>query len=233
MKFYASSCIKIAIAEIGYIEKETDAELDDKTANPGSGNWTKYARDLHRAGYYNGDKNGYPYCDVGVDWCFWKLCGEDRETAEHLQCQSGLYGAGVDWSQRYYREAGRYDRNPKAGDQAFFGPDGEEHTGLVEWVRGNEICVIEFNRDNQVKRCRYTMEDPYVAGFGHPRYEPESGTVCPPVFDTIEQIPLYARERIRKLVDRGILFGKDSGLALTEDMVRLLVINDRAGLYDR
>ena len=35
-----------ARAEIGYIEKDTNAQLDDKTANAGDGNWNKYARDL-------------------------------------------------------------------------------------------------------------------------------------------------------------------------------------------
>ena len=48
-----------ARAEIGYIEKETNAQLDDKTANAGDGNWNKYARDLDALGVvYNGKKNG-------------------------------------------------------------------------------------------------------------------------------------------------------------------------------
>ena len=49
--------VAIALAEVGYHEKETNASLD--TANSGGNNWTKYARDLAAAGYYNGNKNGY------------------------------------------------------------------------------------------------------------------------------------------------------------------------------
>ena len=60
-----------ARAEIGYIEKDTNAQLDDKTANAGDGNWNKYARDLDALGVvYNGKKNGYAWCDIFTDWCF-------------------------------------------------------------------------------------------------------------------------------------------------------------------
>lgn len=53
-----------ARSEVGYLEKASNSNLDDKTANAGRGNWTKYARDLNELGdFYNGNKNGY-------DWCF-------------------------------------------------------------------------------------------------------------------------------------------------------------------
>ena len=38
--------IDVALNEIGYIEKASNSNLDSKTANQGSGNYTKYARDL-------------------------------------------------------------------------------------------------------------------------------------------------------------------------------------------
>lgn len=37
----------IAETEIGYLEKKSNSQLDDKTANAGSNNYTKYARDLY------------------------------------------------------------------------------------------------------------------------------------------------------------------------------------------
>jgi hypothetical protein len=36
--------------EEGYIEKATNADLDSKTDNKGSGNYTKYARDISACG---------------------------------------------------------------------------------------------------------------------------------------------------------------------------------------
>lgn len=41
-----SKVLVVAAAEIDYKEKKSNSQLDDKTANVGSGNYTKYARDF-------------------------------------------------------------------------------------------------------------------------------------------------------------------------------------------
>ena len=51
------------------------------------------------------------------------------------------------------------------------------------------------------------------------------------LFNTVEEVPEWAQSTIKKLIDRGFLRGDGQGLDLSLDMVRLLVINDRAGLY--
>ena len=52
-------------------------------------------------------------------------------------------------------------------------------------------------------------------------------------YDYIDgNMPVWAVRTITKLVDKGYLKGDDEGkLNLTEDMMRLYVVNDRAGLY--
>ena len=73
--------LNLAQNEVGYLEKKTNSQLDDKTANAGYNNWTKYARDLDALGnFYNGKKNGYSWCDVFVDWCFVTTFGRDLLT---------------------------------------------------------------------------------------------------------------------------------------------------------
>lgn len=52
------------------------------------------------------------------------------------------------------------------------------------------------------------------------------------VYETIEEVPEWARPTVRKLMGKGILQGDGSGLGLTYDLTRVLVINDRAGLYE-
>lgn len=47
-----------------------------------------------------------------------------------------------------------------------------------------------------------------------------------------ENMPDWAKPTIQKLVDKGILKGTGDGLGLTEETMRILVINDRAGLYN-
>lgn len=173
MAYTVSKLLEIARAELGYKEKETNSQLDDKTANAGDGNWTKYARDLHSAGYYQAAKNGYAWCDMFVDWCFWKL-GGSKEKGEWLECQTGLYGAGCEWSSDCYRRAGRFDKNPQPGDQIFFGKtDAEEHTGIVEKIEDGKVHTIEGNASNMCKRCTYSLTSSRIVGYGHPRFDAE------------------------------------------------------------
>lgn len=52
------------------------------------------------------------------------------------------------------------------------------------------------------------------------------------VYNTIGEVPDWGRDTVQKLIDKGYLLGGGDGLDLTITMLRLLVINDRAGLYD-
>lgn len=174
MENTASKLISIAASEVGYHEKASNANLDSQTGNSGSNNWTKYARDLNAAGYYNGNKNGYDWCDVFVDWCFYKLTGS-KAKAEDMECQTGTLGAGCTYSAGYYRNAGRfYTANPQAGDQIFFGKYGNEsHTGIVEKVVGNYVYTIEGNANNEVGRHTYPLGYSTISGYGRPKYDAE------------------------------------------------------------
>jgi len=173
MAFTASKLLEIAIAELGYKEKASNFQLDDKEANAGSGNWTKYARDLHTAGYYQAAKNGYAWCDMFVDWCFLQL-GGSKEKGEWLECQTGLYGAGCEWSSNCYRWADRCGTEPKVGAQIFFAKNGkgsEEHTGIVEKFDSNYVYTIEGNASNMVKRKTYARNSDYILCYGYPRFD--------------------------------------------------------------
>lgn len=164
-----SDIIAIALAEVGYREKASNAFLDDKTANAGSANWTKYARDLAKAGYYQAGKNGYAWCDVFVDWCFFKAYGS--VDGQKIQCQTGPYGAGCIYSAQYYQQKGRYDKTPKVGDQVFFQSGGTiGHTGVVVDVTATTITTVEGNSGDQVKKNTYSRSSSYIAGYGHPLY---------------------------------------------------------------
>ena len=60
-------------------------------------------------------------------------------------------------------------------------------------------------------------------------------------YNALAEMPTWAQPTVRKLVQAGVLQGKTvavdadglcASLDLSEDMLRLLVMNDRAGLYD-
>ena len=178
-KIYASSVLVVAAEEIGYLEKATNSQLDDKTANPGAGNWTKYARDLWAADphFYQGPKNGYDWCACFVDWCLYTAAGKDAQAAQKALCYTGPYGAGCKSSVTYYKEAGRFHARsgyiPKPGDQIFFGTSAStvHHTGLVESVTAEKITTIEGNSGNAVKRRVYAIDSDQIYGYGKPKYD--------------------------------------------------------------
>lgn len=172
--------IDIALNEVGYIEKATNNNLDSKTGNAGSGNYTKYARDLDKINFYNGSKNGYAWCDVFVDWCFVEAFGKAR--ALELLCQpEKSTGAGCGFSMNFYKAHNQFYTSPQTGDQIFF-TDGTSiyHTGLVYKVDDSKVYTIEGNTSdvnyvdgNGGKVCKksYPLNVSYIAGYGRPKYD--------------------------------------------------------------
>lgn len=167
--------IAVAIGELGYHEKASNTALDDKEANAGSNNFTKYARDFDQKypQWFNGKKNSYPWCDVFIDWCF--LTAYGYENALRLLCQpERSAGAGCTYSLQYYRNKGQFHTdNPQRGDQIFFGTSllNSTHTGLVEKVENGCVYTIEGNSSDQVCRRRYALTDSCILGYGRPEYD--------------------------------------------------------------
>ena len=177
----AEKVIAMAKSQVGYLEKASNYNLDSMSGNAGYNNWTKYARDLNNAGYYNGNKNGYAWCDVFVDWCFFKVYGS-KAKAEAVQCQTGTLGAGCEYSMCYYKAQGRFDKTPKPGDQIFFYDSAGDigHTGLVYAVTDSTVYTIEGNTSSAsgvvangggVAMKSYSRSYSRIAGYGHPRYD--------------------------------------------------------------
>lgn len=52
-------------------------------------------------------------------------------------------------------------------------------------------------------------------------------------YNTIEEVPLWGKGTIEKLTSKGYLNGTESGLDLSKEMLRILVITDRAGVYNK
>lgn len=172
---YPSDIIRIARDEIGYHEKATNANLDQKTApNDGAGNYTKYARDLDEISYFNGKKQGFDWCAVFFNWCTVQMYG-DGMTARSAQYQPNAKyncGAGCTPQANYYREANAFFTSPNPGDQIFYGTAGDEgHTGLVIEVADKTVTTIEGNLGNQVKLVKHSITDKSIVGYGRPRYE--------------------------------------------------------------
>ncbi len=170
--------IDVALSQVGYHEKASNSQLDDKNANAGSNNWNKYARDIDEKypDWYNGKKNGYDWCDIFVDWCFITAYG--RNDAQRLLCQPNhSLGAGCEYSYGYFKVNGQTGSTPKIGAQIFFGD--LDHTGIVVDFDSNYVWTVEGNSGNEVKKKKYSRNDSWIYGYGYPKYDEEMPTPTP------------------------------------------------------
>ena len=169
--------IDLALAEVGYHEKASASGLDSKTANAGSGNYTKYGREMHSIQPSNMD---YPaaWCDAFVDWLFYRCFG--RDLAKKMLC--GDFDDYTVISAQLYKNAGRWVSVPKKGYQIFFQNGGGIcHTGIVYKVSGGTVYTIEGNSSDQVAKRSYDMGNSRIAGYGMPKYALAAGLPDMPV----------------------------------------------------
>lgn len=200
MAFDPQKVIAIAKAEIGYLEKKSNSQLDDKTANAGSNNFTKYARDLDALGFYNGKKNGVAWCDVFADWCFYKAYGFENMQKMTFQTKGkSNSGAGCKYSRNYYKNKGRLFDKPEPGDQIFFydsALSGIAHTGLVVKVDNAYVYTVEGNTSSTsgvvanggcVREKKYKLNYNRIAGYGRPDYGTTASATATTTTETKEE----------------------------------------------
>lgn len=155
--------------------------------------------------FYNGNKNGYDWCTVFVDWCFIECFGDDN-TRSMTGEKIGGGGASATNSFNYFIDKGPqyYSRTvPRVGAQIFFDWDGAsgsdtinlaDHTGIViEYDEAEgKVTTIEgntkYNGHNSAVGTRtfYTNTYKYVRGYGYPdwsvvlNYTPATNTFRTP-----------------------------------------------------
>lgn len=164
---YVEKVIAVAKNEVGYLEKKSNSQLDDKTANSGNGNYTKYNRDMHQL-YPSVMDFPAEWCDCFVDWCFMKAYGVQQ--AKNLI--GGNFNDYTPSSANLYKVNDAWFTSPKVGDQIFFKNETRIcHTGLVYKVGTKYVYTIEGNVSGAVRMCQYELTDSRIAGYGRPRYD--------------------------------------------------------------
>ena len=132
-------------------------------------NVNKYAEYLDGiTGFYNGKKNGFPWCDVFVDCGFVQCFGKDDALKMLYQPLRSL-GAGCEYSARYYKDHKAYFDTPEVGDQ-YFAKD-YVHTGVVVKVTEKTIVTIEGNFGDKVCKRTIYRSNPYLIGYGRPDWD--------------------------------------------------------------
>lgn len=169
--------ITIALAEVGYLEKKSNSNLYDKTANAGSNNYTKYGKEMHDIYPSVMDYPAY-WCDAFVDWCFYKAYGVS--TAKSL-IGGNFNDYTVSSAQMYKNKKAWYTSNPKIGDQIFFKNSKRIcHTGIVYDVDSKYVYTVEGNTSSGsgvvanggcVAKKKYLLTSSSIAGYGRPKYD--------------------------------------------------------------
>lgn len=184
MAYDKQKVIDVALSEVGYLEKASNSNLDSMTGNAGSGNYTKYSRDLATYPYFNGRKQGVAWCAVFVAWCFVEAYGKDA--ALKLLCQptkaANNCGAGCKYARDYFKAKGQLHDNPQPGDMIFFYSSDKSsiaHTGLVYKVDNSKVYTVEGNTSGAsgviangggVCKKSYSLSYNRLAGYGRPDY---------------------------------------------------------------
>lgn len=114
-----------------------------------------------------------------------------------------------------------------------------EYDKLLEFIKDNCLDVEEDGRDNKSGFGLFILPDPYsidiskytdVKGEDKTMNEENKNTKT---YKTLEDIPNWGKSTVEKLVNKKAIQGDENGnLNISNDLLRILVIHDRLGLYD-
>lgn len=174
----AKNVIAIAKDEVGYEEKKSASSLNNKHANAGSSNYTKYEKEVFGS-------NGNYWCASFVSWCFWMASGKEKKKASKVL---GVLSMSCEVIRQKFIANKRYDKNPKVGDAIFFSGTrhaGANHIGIVTKVTSKQVYTVEGNTSSTkfddnggcVATHIYDKTNSRILGYGHPAYDVKESTV--------------------------------------------------------
>lgn len=166
--------LSILEGEVGYLEKASNSQLDDKTANAGYNNYTKYG-----AWYGLNGPSAY-WCHMVLSWGANQAGISTDIFPKTASCATG---------RDFFKNKGlfhlRSGYTPKRGDVVYFTtsgyPNGSGHVGLVYKVLNGYIYTIEGNTNSssrstvisnggEVAYKSYTLSNTAIYGYGSPAY---------------------------------------------------------------
>lgn len=146
------------------------ADQFDKEEGEEAGGWTKYGAwygDIHNDSSFD----TAPWCAAFVAWC----ANQASISTSVIPCY-----AYAPYHRDFFAARGRYylsrsqggSYTPQPGDLFFQWGSAESpnHIGIVYYVSGDYIYVIDGNCDNKVNAHNIPLTDSSLVGFAHPNY---------------------------------------------------------------
>lgn len=207
----ADAVLTVARREIGTVEK------------PKNSNNVKYNTWYYKQEVYDGKNGGkYPWCMAFVQWCF-------SEAGFPLPYKTASCSALLDWYKKNAPEL--VHSEPAPGDIVIY----KGHTGIFEKygpdpkymyvIEGNTAVGNDDNGGCVMQRYRKVSTAlAFITPFEETREEENDEMKR---YNSLEEIPVWARDDISELIASEALKGKSGKLDLSEDMLRLLIIVKR------
>lgn len=133
-----SKTAELMAAQSGYLEKASNYNLDSKTSNAGSNNFTKYSRDVDNLGLPG--CQGQPWCATYQFWICWKIFGK-KKALDIMG--SGFYNCELVKSHAKSKGTWHGRTEPKLGALVIF--RNSAHIGRVTRVTNAQIFTNEGN----------------------------------------------------------------------------------------
>lgn len=195
--------------------------------------------------YYGKAVSGsaYPWCCVFVWAVFYKA------NASKL-FYGGKKTASCTTLMNYYKNQGQLVTGGTylPGDIVFYQFDKDnyaDHVGIIEEDGKGYIYAIEGNTSESGSQTnggavlRKKRNKSLIMAVARPKYDKEPEPAQKEdktemiVYKELKDIPEWGYETVSKLVDAKLLIGDGDGLNISYDLLRTLVILDRAGIFDK
>lgn len=174
MVYTSKKLIDTALSYVGYLEKASDKDLDDFTANAGSGNYTRFCRDYEKYTGKDGFQPSY-WCAEYVSCVVVEAFG--LPAAKKLLC-GNLFASCTDGRDAFRRMGQYHTERPLPGDIVMFYNQKRTalaHCGFVTNVTASTLGTAEGNTsagsnvviDNggAVATKTYSLTTPRIAGY--------------------------------------------------------------------
>lgn len=209
--------INEALKWVGYLEKKTEACLEDYTKNVGYNNYTIFATQYKK--YFNVNLQGQPWCAVFVSCVFANALGKENQQKimpEYFNCEVGVTN---------FKKIKRWHTYPSIGDVIFFkdstGKAG--HTGIVYQIDSNFVYTVEGNTSSSngvvsngggVFKKKYSRTYNRILGYGNPNYETLNKN----------NSEHWAKNFLDKLYNKGFISNKEDWSKYEEPVTKSYVV---------
>lgn len=170
--------ISLARSEEGYVEKASNKNLDSKTGNRGTNNYTKYSRDVNNAGLRG--CQGQAWCATSAFWLDLKTFGVDKALQLWNMNRYTYVGYSCFSTYNVFAACGKVGKTPKLGALVVFT---FSHMGRVLRIytqngityfdcwEGNTSSNLNDRNGGMVKIKKRRADDSTIKGFCYIDYD--------------------------------------------------------------